>query len=134
MLQLSIPKALMQRPTAAKPTVRSASTRQLCMPSSRRVCKVYAVAEEVAAHKSGMCIFVVHTPLIGAVDKVALLHLSNILCYTPARTATVKRETKETKVEVSINLDGTGVCTSQSQIPFLDHMMDVRLGVFVGFP
>lgn len=42
----------------------------------------------------------------------------------PARTATVKRETKETKVEVSINLDGTGVCSSQSQIPFLDHMMD----------
>ncbi|CAL5220594.1 g2635 [Coccomyxa viridis] len=42
----------------------------------------------------------------------------------PARAATVKRETKETKVEVSINLDGTGVCSSNSQIPFLDHMMD----------
>lgn len=27
---------------------------------------------------------------------------------------------------VSINLDGTGVCTSNSKIPFLDHMMDVR--------
>ena len=39
----------------------------------------------------------------------------------------MKRETKETKVEVSINLDGTGVCSSQSQIPFLDHMMDVRM-------
>ena len=44
-----------------------------------------------------------------------------------ARAATVKRETKETKVEVSINLDGTGVCSSSSQIPFLDHMLDVRL-------
>ena len=41
------------------------------------------------------------------------------------RAATVKRETKETKVEASINLDGTGVCSSSSQIPFLDHMMDV---------
>jgi hypothetical protein len=41
------------------------------------------------------------------------------------RSATVKRDTKETKVEVSINLDGTGVCSSNSQIPFLDHMMDV---------
>ncbi len=30
-------------------------------------------------------------------------------------------------MEVSINLDGTGVCSSNSQIPFLDHMMDVRL-------
>ena len=28
-------------------------------------------------------------------------------------------------MEVSINLDGTGVCSSSSQIPFLDHMMDV---------
>ncbi len=43
------------------------------------------------------------------------------------RSATVKRETKETKVEVSINLDGTGVCSSNTQIPFLDHMLDVRL-------
>ena len=40
--------------------------------------------------------------------------------------AEVRRETKETKVLVSVNLDGTGVCTSSSQIPFLDHMMDVR--------
>ncbi len=37
----------------------------------------------------------------------------------------MKRETKETKVEVSINLDGTGVCSAHSQIPFLDHMLDV---------
>jgi len=43
------------------------------------------------------------------------------------RSATVKRETKETKVEVSINLDGTGICSSNTQIPFLDHMLDVSL-------
>lgn len=43
-----------------------------------------------------------------------------------ARVAEVRRETKETTVLVSINLDGTGVCTSNSKIPFLDHMMDVR--------
>lgn len=41
-----------------------------------------------------------------------------------ARSATVQRVTKETQVEVAIGLDGTGVCSSQSQIPFLDHMMD----------
>mmetsp|Transcript_5839 Transcript_5839/g.14789 ORF Transcript_5839/g.14789 Transcript_5839/m.14789 type:complete len:260 (+) Transcript_5839:84-863(+) len=40
------------------------------------------------------------------------------------RTAVVERVTKETKVSVSIDLDGTGVCTSKSGIPFLDHMMD----------
>lgn len=42
----------------------------------------------------------------------------------PARVATVKRQTKETNVKVTINLDGTGKCHSKSQIPFLDHMMD----------
>ncbi|KAL4437108.1 hypothetical protein ABPG75_004247 [Micractinium tetrahymenae] len=43
---------------------------------------------------------------------------------TPVRVATVTRQTKETNVKVTINLDGTGKCHSKSQIPFLDHMMD----------
>ena len=42
-----------------------------------------------------------------------------------ARVGTVKRETKETKVDVSINLDGTGICQCNTGIPFLDHMLDV---------
>ncbi|HEY9807840.1 MAG TPA: imidazoleglycerol-phosphate dehydratase HisB [Halomicronema sp.] len=41
----------------------------------------------------------------------------------PARTATVHRTTGETDVQVSINLDGTGTCHSQTGIPFLDHMI-----------
>jgi imidazoleglycerol-phosphate dehydratase len=41
-----------------------------------------------------------------------------------SRTGTVKRETKETKINLTINIDGTGKCHSKSQIPFLDHMMD----------
>ncbi len=41
-----------------------------------------------------------------------------------SRTGTVKRETKETKIDLTINIDGTGKCHSKSQIPFLDHMMD----------
>lgn len=28
-------------------------------------------------------------------------------------------------MDVSINVDGDGVCNSNSQIPFLDHMLDV---------
>lgn len=47
------------------------------------------------------------------------------LDWFAARAATVNRGTKETKVDVSINLDGTGVCNANSQIPFLDHMLDV---------
>eukprot|EP00803_Ostreobium_quekettii_P000779 evm.model.scf_68EXC.8 EVM.evm.TU.scf_68EXC.8 scf_68EXC:116074-121168(-) len=42
----------------------------------------------------------------------------------PVRIATVKRETKETKVEVTINLDGTGKCDAQTPIHFLNHMLD----------
>lgn len=40
------------------------------------------------------------------------------------RQGSVRRTTKETKVEVSIDLDGTGKCDSDTGIPFLDHMMD----------
>ncbi len=42
------------------------------------------------------------------------------------RVGHVKRETKETSVEIHIDLDGTGVCVAESGIPFLDHMLDVR--------
>ena len=45
---------------------------------------------------------------------------------TALRSGSVQRKTKETRVDVSISLDGTGVCDSKSGIPFLDHMMDVR--------
>jgi len=41
-----------------------------------------------------------------------------------ARTARVSRDTLETKIEVVVNLDGTGVAELASGIPFLDHMLD----------
>jgi imidazoleglycerol-phosphate dehydratase len=40
------------------------------------------------------------------------------------RTATVNRDTLETQITASINLDGTGVATFDTGVPFLDHMMD----------
>jgi len=40
------------------------------------------------------------------------------------RTATVNRDTLETQIKVSINLDGTGQSSLQTRIPFLDHMLD----------
>ncbi|MDH3315411.1 MAG: imidazoleglycerol-phosphate dehydratase HisB [Gammaproteobacteria bacterium] len=41
-----------------------------------------------------------------------------------ARRAQVKRDTKETQIEISLNLDGTGVATLQTGLPFFDHMLD----------
>ncbi|RQW87421.1 MAG: imidazoleglycerol-phosphate dehydratase HisB [Geobacter sp.] len=48
------------------------------------------------------------------------------------RTAVVERVTKETRIRLSLGLDGTGdskICTS---VPFLDHMLDLftRHGLF----
>jgi imidazoleglycerol-phosphate dehydratase len=40
------------------------------------------------------------------------------------RTAEVERNTLETQITVSINLDGTGKSSFATGVPFLDHMMD----------
>jgi len=40
------------------------------------------------------------------------------------RTATRARQTKETKIEVAINLDGTGDYEVSTGIGFLDHMLE----------
>ena len=40
------------------------------------------------------------------------------------RTATVKRDTLETQIEVTLNLDGTGKSEFNTGVPFLEHMLD----------
>lgn len=40
------------------------------------------------------------------------------------RKATISRDTLETQISVSINLDGTGKSQFETGVPFLDHMMD----------
>lgn len=39
------------------------------------------------------------------------------------RTATITRDTLETQITVSINLDGTGKARFNTEVPFLEHMM-----------
>ncbi|HIJ49954.1 MAG TPA: imidazoleglycerol-phosphate dehydratase HisB [Nitrospinae bacterium] len=40
-----------------------------------------------------------------------------------ARTSHVKRSTSETKIEVKLNLDGSGIQDIKTPVPFLDHML-----------
>ena len=41
------------------------------------------------------------------------------------RKATVKRETKETKIHIDIDLDGSGKNAIDTGIPFMDHMLNL---------
>jgi len=40
------------------------------------------------------------------------------------RKASIKRDTLETQIQVSINLDGSGNYNVDTGVPFLDHMLD----------
>ncbi len=41
------------------------------------------------------------------------------------RSASLKRETKETSVYVNLNLDGKGVYSVKTDVPFLTHMLEL---------
>lgn len=49
-----------------------------------------------------------------------------------ARTAKVARNTLETQIEVTLDLDGQGQFSAETGVPFLDHMMEqiARHGLF----
>ncbi len=41
------------------------------------------------------------------------------------RASKIERNTKETQIQISINLDGTGKSNIDTGLPFLDHMLDL---------
>jgi imidazoleglycerol-phosphate dehydratase len=50
--------------------------------------------------------------------------MTNIAPQPSARIAEVTRDTNETQISVKLNLDGTGICSFDTGVPFLEHMMD----------
>lgn len=48
------------------------------------------------------------------------------------RVATIERNTAETQIKLTLNVDGTGVYKNDTGIPFFDHMLDLfaRHGLF----
>ena len=42
-----------------------------------------------------------------------------------SRTATIERVTKETRIKLSLDLDGAGQATVSTSVPFLDHMLNL---------
>lgn len=49
-----------------------------------------------------------------------------------ARTSHQERSTKETKISITLHLDGRGDATASTGIPFFDHMLE-QLGKHAGF-
>ncbi len=49
---------------------------------------------------------------------------SNPVSPATARTATASRSTKETTIEASLNIDGSGKTDISTGVPFYDHMLD----------
>jgi imidazoleglycerol-phosphate dehydratase len=42
----------------------------------------------------------------------------------PARVANVNRDTKETRISIKLDLDGTGQCKLDIGLPFFEHMLE----------
>ena len=52
--------------------------------------------------------------------------LTSVACCGAVRKGYKERMTKETQVSVALNIDGTGKCTANTPVHFLNHMLEVR--------
>lgn len=53
-----------------------------------------------------------------------LYHSNGNLPVMASRTATITRDTLETRISVTLDLDGQGRASFETGVPFLEHMMD----------
>lgn len=94
---------------------------------------------ELAKNLGAKAIWLNNEPDLGSEElagKAAELQESTIVLTTtdwaeiyrflrlPARTAEVRRTTKETDIEIRLNLDGTGKGDNRTGLGFFDHMLD----------
>lgn len=63
-----------------------------------------------------------------------MIDLTRLFCQVAKmpRSATIHRQTKETDITLTLNIDGQGQCSAQTGVPFFDHMLDLfaRHGLF----
>ena len=81
------------------------------------------------AHNLGIRGFKLRSPQFG--DGVAWADIAHALVDAP-RTATVRRKTNETDIEVTVDLDATSKPEIASGLGFFDHMLE-QLGTQGGF-
>lgn len=59
-----------------------------------------------------------------ALQSTSWLEIYQFLKAQQARSAYIHRQTKETKIEIKLELDGKGISNNQTGIGFFDHMLD----------
>jgi imidazoleglycerol-phosphate dehydratase len=60
----------------------------------------------------------------GSIPLISTIILKMRLYYMK-RTADIRRKTRETDIQLSLNIDGTGVSSIDTDIPFLGHMFEL---------